>query len=288
MDALKTVWDYIIMMIEKYGGTVLHCVVFALIGWLLVNILCRMLHKAIQKTGKDNEKGFRIATRLIRGVIYTIVVLVILNKLQVPTTAIVTLLGSIGLAMSLAFKDTLSNFAEGFLLMIVKPFQVGDYIEVNGMSGTVQSIEIIHTKLKTPDNKVILIRNQEISDSTIINYSAEPTRRLDLTFSIRYSDDIETAKQVISNVISAHPLAHTDPAPTIRVNAHNTDSIDIVVRVWVDTGDDYWALDFDLKEQIEEAFDQNHIQTPSPHMDINILNPEKILPCSDDQSTKSS
>lgn len=278
IDTFKAIGDFFTTLAKNYGGTFLYCVIFAFIGWLLAKILCRILYKAMRRKEKGSEKTLRIASRLIRGTIYLIVILIILNAFKVPITAIVTLLSSVGIALSLTLKDTLSNFAEGFLLMISKPFQVGDFIEVNGTSGTVQSIEIIHTRLKTPDNKVIFIRNQELSGATITNYSAEPTRRLDLTFSIGYSDDIDKAKQVIADVLSAHPLAHKEPAPTIRVIAHNASSIDIGVRVWVNTGDDYWTLDFDLKEQVKEAFDKNQIEIPYPHMDVNILNPEKLLP----------
>ena len=278
IDTFKAIGDFFITLAKNYGGTFIYCMIFAFIGWLLAKILCRILYKAMRRKEKGSEKSVRIASRLIRGIIYVIVILIILNAFNVPVTAIVTLLSSVGIALSLTLKDTLSNFAEGFLLMITKPFQVGDLIEVAGISGIVQSIEIIHTRLKTPDNKVVFIRNQELSGATIINYSAEPTRRLDITFSIGYSDDIDKAKQVIADVLSAHPLAHKEPTPIIRVTAHNASSIDIGVRVWVNTGDDYWTLNFDLKEQIKVAFDKNHIEIPYPHMDVNILNSENLLP----------
>ena len=278
IDTFKAIGDFFITLAKNYGGTFIYCVIFAFIGWLLAKILCRILYKAMRRKEKGSEKSVRIASRLIRGIIYVIVILIILNAFKVPITAIVTLLSSVGIALSLTLKDTLSNFAEGFLLMINKPFQVCDFIEVAGISGIVQSIEIIHTRLKTPDNKVVFIRNQELSGATIVNYSAEPTRRLDLTFSIGYSDDIDKAKQVIADVLSAHPLAHKEPAPIIRVIAHNASSVDIGVRVWVNTGDDYWTLDFDLKEQVKVAFDKNHIEIPYPHMDVNILNSENLLP----------
>ncbi len=276
MGTLKSIWNFIVSLIQKYGGTVIYCLIFAAIGWIVAGILCRLLRKAMKRNGKENEKGVRIACKVIYGIVFCIVVLVILSAFNVPVTAIVTLFSSVGLALSLTLKDTLSNFAEGFLLMITKPFKVGDFIEVDGVSGTVSAIEIIHTKLKTPDNKVILIRNQEISDAVIINYSAEPTRRLDLTFSIGYSDDIEKAKKVVSDILDRHPLAYKEPAPTVRVIAHSASSIEIGVRVWVNTGDDYWELDFDLKEQVKEAFDKNKIDIPYPHMNINILNPEEL------------
>lgn len=276
MGTLKSIWNFIVSLIQKYGGTVIYCLIFAVIGWIVAGILCRLLRKAMKRNGKENEKGVRIACKVIYGIVFCIVVLVILSAFNVPVTAIVTLFSSVGLALSLTLKDTLSNFAEGFLLMVTKPFKVGDFIEVDGVSGTVSAIEIIHTKLKTPDNKVILIRNQEISDAVIINYSAEPTRRLDLTFSIGYSDDIEKAKKVVSDILDRHPLAHKEPAPTVRVIEHSASSIEIGVRVWVNTGDDYWELDFDLKEQVKEAFDKNKIDIPYPHMNINILNPEEL------------
>ncbi len=253
----------------KYGGKLLFCLIVFLIGRILCKALIKITKKGMNKAG-TGEGVINLVTILIKAVFYIVIALVVLDAFDVPTTSFVALFSAIGLAISLAVKDTLANFAEGLMLLITKPFKLGDYIETEGVQGTVQRIELVYTRLLTVDNKVVLIPNGEISGARITNYSAEPTRRLDLVFSIGYSDDIDRAKQVIEQIVDNHPYALKEPAPFIRVIEHGASSIDIAARIWVAT-EHYWDLNFDMKEMVKAEFDRHGINIPYPHMDINIL-----------------
>lgn len=262
---LNTIKDFVF----KYAGVILYCAVVFIVGKIISRTLIKLTKKAMNRAG-TSAGLINLATTLIKVAFYIIIALVVLDAFNVPTTSFVALFSAIGLAISLAVKDTLANFAEGLILLITKPFKLGDYIETEGVQGTVQRIELVYTRLLTVDNKVVLIPNGEIAGARIINYSAEPTRRLDLVFSIGYSDDIERAKTVIQEIVENHPYALKEPAPFIRVIEHGASSIDIAARIWVET-EHYWELNFDMKEMVKTEFDRHGINIPYPHMDINIL-----------------
>ena len=169
----------------------------------------------------------------------------------------------------LAVNGTLSNFAGGMLLLITHPFRDGDYIAANGFEGTVEDIFICNTKLRTVDNKVVYLPNGKLSTSEIVNYSEKPLRRVDLTFSISYSDDFEKAEQLILDIIARHPLTLSDPAPRARIDKHGENSIDLTAAAWCKT-EDYWSVYFDMNEQVKKAFDENGITIPFPQMDVHL------------------
>ena len=180
-------------------------------------------------------------------------------------------LASCGVAIGLALQGSLSNFAGGLMILFFKPFKVGDFIEASGESGVVTEITVVYTVLTTPDNKRVTIPNGSLTNSVIENYSAEPLRRVDLTFSTDYGCDIDMVKTVIGKLVEEHPLALAEPEPFVRLSAHGDSALTYAVRVWCKS-EDYWTVHFDLTESVKKAFDQHDISIPYPQMDVHIKN----------------
>ena len=186
---------------------------------------------------------------------------------SVQTTSFVAMLGAVGLAVGLAFKDTVSNIGAGVLLIIFRPFKVDDFVSIGGDSGTVEEINLFSVIMRSGDNKTIIIPNGKILQGTITNFSKKETRRVDMTFSISYSDDLRAAKDCIKNVVDNDPRILKDPAPFIAVSALADNSVDFTCRVWVNTPD-YWAVNFDTIEKVKLAFDEHGFTIPFPQMQL--------------------
>ncbi len=206
----------------------------------------------------------------IVGVLLKVVLLIsIAAMLGVETTSFVAIIGAAGLAVGLALQGSLANFAGGVLILIFKPFKVGDVIETQGHTGGVHSIQIFNTVLKTPDNKTVILANGPVAGGSIVNYSTEPTRRLDLTIGISYDDDIAKAREELWKIIKAEGRILTDKAPQVLVSELADSSVNFSVRLWVNGGD-YWPLHFELTEKIKIAFDAAKISFPYPQMDVHM------------------
>ena len=263
-DVLKGFSDALI----AYLPTVITAIIIYIIGKIISSILIKFIDKAMGRSRIDETaQGF--LKSLLKIVFTAFVIVITLSTLGIPMTSIVTAIGAAGVAVALALQNSLSNVAGGFLILMNKPFSKGDYISTNGIEGTVEDISILSTKLLTIDNKVIFIPNSMVSGSTLINFSKEEKRRVDLIFSISYDQDMNEAMKVIRAVIAEHKLIFTDDAPFVRVSALSASSVDITVRVWTKTAD-YWTVYFDLIEQIKTAFDQNGIEIPYSKLDVNI------------------
>jgi small conductance mechanosensitive channel len=187
----------------------------------------------------------------------------------IETTSFIAILGAAGLAIGLALQGSLSNFASGVLIIMLRPFKSGDYIEAAGKSGSVEKIEIFATELRTPDNKVVIVPNSSIMSGAITNYSREATRRIDLVIGVDYDADLKQAKQVLQSVLEADDRILKDPAYTVAVSELADSSVNFVVRPWVKTPD-YWAVYFDLMENIKLALDEANINIPYPQMDVHV------------------
>jgi small conductance mechanosensitive channel len=198
------------------------------------------------------------------------VVVAALGQLGIQTTSFIAILGAAGLAIGLALQGSLANFAAGFLMIIFRPFKVGDFIEGAGVAGVVEEIQVFTTTLKTGDNKIIIVPNAKLSGDNIINYSAQETRRVDMTVGVSYSADLSKVREVLLDIISKEARILPEPAPLVAVAELADSSVNFVVRVWTKTGD-YWGVKFDMTETIKNRFDAEGIGIPFPQRDIHIV-----------------
>jgi len=191
----------------------------------------------------------------------------------VPTTSVVAILGAASLAVGLALQGSLSNFAAGVMILIFRPFKKGDYVEAGGAAGMVESIGIFTTVMTTPDNREVIVPNGAIIGNNITNYSARPTRRVDMVFGISYDDDIRKAKALLQEIVAADTRVLEDPAPVIALGDLGDSSVNFLVRPWV-KAEDYWALKWEMTETVKQQFDEAGITIPYPQMDVHLHKPE--------------
>jgi small conductance mechanosensitive channel len=260
--------DVIISWVSNYTLKIVAAVLVFLIGRWIAKKLSRLFSLLLEKNNVDvTLVGF-----LSNIVYYTLLVVVLIaaaGQLGINTTSFLTIVGTAGLAVGLALKDSLSNFAAGVMLILFRPFRVGDAVEISGVVGKVESITIFTTVLSTPDNQKLIIPNGGVTSGVIRNITANPTRRVDLVMGIGYEDDIAKARKIMSDIVAADDRILKDPAPTIAVSELGDSSVNFVVRPWVKTGD-YWDVYFSLTEKIKLAFDQEGISIPFPQRDIHI------------------
>ena len=213
----------------------------------------------------------------VRFLLWFLTIIILADSQGFPVSSLLGMLGIIGLALSLALQGILSNLAGGIMILISKPFVVGDQIEAGGVSGIAYEIGLVYTKIKTFDNKIIFVPNGEISGEKIINYTTQDKRRVDLKFNASYDNDLEQVKSCIRAVIDAHPMALSDPEPFVRVSAYLDSSIEYTVRVWCAT-DDYWDVQSDLLEQVKVAFDQAGVEMTYNHLNVHMISPAPRRP----------
>jgi len=259
-------WEYVRKILPSLASAVL---VFG-IGILLSRFFLKFLEKTLKKSKLDKTAAGFLHS-LIRVILYILVTVIMLSVLNVPMTSIITVIGTVGLTVGLALQDSLSNVAGGFLILFSKPLKVGDFVEYAGITGTVETIGILQTKLKKADGTAVYIPNNQISNAVIQNYSEDPKRRLDLSFGIGYDSDAELAKKLISDILNQHKAVLHDEACTVRIGELADSAVMIYVRVWT-THNEYWNLYYDLHEQVKQAFDQNQIAIPYPQRDVHIIN----------------
>lgn len=246
--------------------TIIFAVIIFIIGLLISRVILKILIKAFKRSRMD-ETICGFLESLIKIVLYMIVIIISLTLLNVPMTSIITILGTAGVAIGLALKDSLSNVAGGFIILFSKPLKAGDSIQFDGTTGVVEEVGILYTKLRTYDNSSVYIPNGKISDGKIINYSEKETRRVDLEFSVGYNDDIDKVRNVLQKIIDGCELILKDPKADILVARHDESAIVFFVRPWVRT-DDYWTVYFYLTEHVKKEFDVNKIEIPFTQIDI--------------------
>ena len=249
-----------------WGLNILFAVIIFIVGKWLVNIITNLIKKLMTKAQVDNILVNFIAS-IIKSVLLLFVVIAALDQLGVNTTSLIALIGAAGLAIGLALQGSLQNLASGVMLIIFRPFRDGDFVEAGGATGVVEEIGIFTTKMRTGDNKEIIVPNGQIFGGIITNYSKRDTRRVDMVFGIGYGDDIRKAKDIIAGIIAADERILKDPEPLIAVGELADSSVNFNVRPWVKSGD-YWGVYFDLNEKIKNAFDDNGISIPFPQMDV--------------------
>ena len=271
---MQKITDRLLDFLFAIGPKLLGAALVVIVGLILTKLLLKLINRPLTKMNLDYSLR-RFLLICVKTVCIVIIVISAMSTLGISSAGLLAALGGGAVAVSLALKDSLSNLAASIMLLFSHPFVTGDYIEANGLSGTVQRIDMVHTFLNTPDNRQIVIPNGQLVNQNIVNYSREDKRRVDLTFSIGYEDDPEAAKAVLRTVIENHPLALKDPVPFIRVDKRAASSVDLIVRVWCQTAD-YWDLHYDLLEQGGDALDKAGVNTPYDQMDVH------LVPCKKD------
>ncbi len=270
----QQIWTNVQAWLTNTGIKIVIAIILLILGFIFIN----WLSKKIEKHGKKVEKSKHIDTTVYRTLSYLtkvalkiLLVLSLVAYLGIDTSAITALIASLGVGVGLAVNGTLSNFAGGILLLFTRPFKDGDYISANGFEGTVEDIFVCNTKIRTNDNKVVYLPNGKLSTSEIVNFTENSTRRVDLTYSISYSDDFEKAEEIVKQVAAANAKVLKDPAPKARITKHASSSIDLFCAVWCKT-EDYWDVLFDMNEQVKKAFDENGISIPFNQLDVHVKN----------------
>jgi small conductance mechanosensitive channel len=258
--------DLMLALTVLWGTRILFAAAILLIGRWIAAAVSRAVRRLLERTRVDNMLA-RFAGNLSYVVLLGLVILAALDQLGINTTSALAVLGALGLAVGLALKDSLSNFAAGIMLMFFHPFRVGHFIEAGGTAGTVEEVQMFHTLLRTPDNRMITVPNGQIYAGTIVNYSQEPTRRIDLMIGVSYDDDLQRAREVIRSVLETEARILTDPAPTIMIMNLGDSSVDIAVRPWVRTAD-FWSVRGELIENLKVALENAGLSIPYPQRDV--------------------
>ena len=266
---MENLSEQIYELVMYYGPKLIGAIITLIIGMWIISILRSALRKRFEKKNVDPSlRGF--LNSMIGITLKLMLWIAVIGMMGVQMTSFIAILGAAGLAVGMALSGTLQNFAGGVMLLLFKPFKVGDFISAQGHSGSVNEIQIFNTILKTPDNKTIIIPNGGLSTGSMTNFSAEPMRRVDFTFGIAYGDDVDKAKEVLMKLIKADKRILNEPAePFIAVSELADSSVNFAVRVWAEAAN-YWGIYFDLNEQVYKAFEKEGLNIPFPQMDVHI------------------
>jgi len=267
MDS-STVWVTLQEWAALYGLRIIAAIIIFVAGRWIARFLTNLTEKMMTKRGVE-PMLITFVGHLLYVLLLLVIIIAALNQLGVQTTSFIAIIGAAGLAIGLALQGSLANFAAGILIILFRPFKVGDYIEGAGTAGTVESVQMFTSQLKTPDNRTIIVPNSKITSDNIVNYSVNPDRRLDLIFGVSYSDDLKKVRDVIGRVLAAEARILAAPAPTVGVLELADSSVNIAVRPWV-KGSDYWPVYFDLIENMKNAFDAEGIAIPFPQTDVHL------------------
>ena len=260
----NNIWEAFLRAIPS----ILLAIAILIVGIILTKICIKLMSKGLSKTKLDLTV-VKFTTQVTKILLYVLLLTVVLSMVGIPATSIITVIGTAGVAIGLALQNSLSNVAGGFLLMITKPFKIGDYIISNGVEGTVSQISILHTRLDSVTNQAIFIPNGLAINAVVVNNSQNDERRVDVDFSISYKDDFELARQTITDIIKAHDKVDKQREIFVRMSDHGESAIIITSRCWCKNAD-YWQVHFDLIEQVRAAFIEKNIEIPFKQIDINI------------------
>lgn len=271
MEAFGT-WllNFVNTYVVKFGINLIFALIVLLVGFKLVNVTI----KAIEKSHGYQKLDVNIQSfcgNFFGILLKVFVVIIVVDIIGVPSASLIAILGSCGVAIGLALQGGLSNIAGGVVIMLCRPFHVGDFITTGSVSGVVQDIGIYYTKLTTPDNQDIVIPNSTLTNSTITNLSTHATRRIDFDFNVAYSTDIDLARKVLLATAQNNDLVLQDPAPEVFISSHGDSAIGVKLRVWC-AAENYWTVNFDMYEDVKKAFDQFEIEIPFPQVTVHMDN----------------
>lgn len=268
----QNVWEKIKNWFLSNGGWqfLVRIALTVIIGFLIVKLILSIINKIVARSKlKDQKLAGRFIYNIAKVALLVIYFIAVLTVLGIDTSSLVAVLAASSLAVSLALQSIMTNFASGMIIVGNKPFKEGDYISVGDYSGTVTNITLHSTTLVTPDNKVVIIPNSDISGGTVVNYSAMPERRLDLEFTVAYGTNVEKVKKVLTKVLEEHQLVLHDKDYNVRLSAEDASALRFICRCWV-KNEDYWTVNFDLHENVVAAFKKANIEIPFNQLDVNI------------------
>lgn len=268
MEKINEVPETLKTLMYDYGIPFLKAVLVLVIGLIVIRWLTRMIVR-LMKRGNVNESLIPFLRTLFNFGLKAMLVISVMGMVGIEMTSFIAVLGAVGLAVGMALQGTLQNFAGGVMILLLKPYQVGDVIEAAGFIGTVREIQIFHTILTTADNRKIIIPNSPLATNSLINYTAMPERRIDFAFGIGYGDDIDKAKQILMDLAGETGKISQSTPPMVVVDSLGDSSVNLKLRVWVNA-DDYWDLWFYIQEEVKKRFDRNGISIPFPQQDVHV------------------
>ena len=269
-ELTKDMLNSLIEIGSSLSISLLMALAILIIGRQLVKLILRLITVALEKSNVEDTVRIFV-TNLLNTLLMILVFIAAINQLGIETTSIIAVLGAAGLAIGLALQGSLSNFAAGILIVIYRPYKVGDYIEAGNYAGTVKDIQIFSTVLKTPDNKIVVVPNGSIMNGSIVNYSDQDTRRIDLIISCGYEDDIDKVRSVLEDILKKEKRVLKDPKPQIAVTELADSSVNFIFRPWVKRTD-YLPVYYSLLEEVKKRFDKEGISIPYPQSDVHIHN----------------
>jgi small conductance mechanosensitive channel len=267
-DVVESILTRVVELLTVYGLKIVAAFIVFIVGRWIAKLMSKIMKKVMVKSAVD-PTIVSFVVSMIYITLLTFVVLAALGQLGIQTTSFIAIIGAAGLAIGLALQGSLANFAAGFLMIMFRPFKVGDFIEGAGVTGTVEAIQLFTTQLITLDNKMIIIPNAKLTSDNITNFTITGTRRVDLVFGISYTDDIDNAKTILAEVLNKNDRVLKDPPSTIGVLELADSSVNLAVRPWVNSLD-YWDVCFDITENVKKRFDTEGISIPFPQQDVHL------------------
>ncbi len=268
-ESARNATEQVIAVISTYGLNVLGAIVILIVGYIAAGWAARLTSTALGKSPRVDDTIRYFVASLVRYGVIIFTVLAVLARFGVETTSFIAVLGAAGLAIGLAFQGTLSNVAAGFMLLLFRPFRVGQFIEAAGVAGTVESVTLFMTKLNTPDNVHIIVPNGQLWGAAVKNFSHNDTRRVDINVGIGYDDDIGKALQVLKDLVSGDSRVKGEPEPMVMTTALGDSAVNLQIRIWC-AASDYWPLYFDLTRKVKETLDGAGITIPFPQRTIHM------------------
>ena len=272
IEALRAAMQEAVNALTTYGLDVIGAILILIFGLWIAGKTHRIVAKALSRAKRVDDTLIGFFANAAKYAVMVFTILAVLNQFGVETTSFIAVIGAAGLAIGLALQGTLSNVAAGVMLLIFRPYHIGDYVEAGGNAGTVKELNLFVTVMATPDNVRIIVPNAQIWGATVSNFSANPTRRVDLVMGISYEDDIDKAMAVMNQVIDDEARVLKDPEPMVAVVELADSSVNFTVRVWVDNAD-YWGVKFDLTKAMKQRFDSEGVNIPFPSQTVYHVNP---------------
>lgn len=270
MENIGNLQETIMPLIIEYGLDLVGAILILFIGWIVANWIQKRIRKAGQKSEKLDETLTTIFAKTAKVVVMVVVIIAVLQQFGVQTASLLAVVGAAGLAIGLAWQGTLSDIAAGIMILIMRPFKIGDAVEVAGTSGVIDEIGLVLTKMHTFDNVAVYMPNSDIWGTKIMNYAKNDNRRVDMVFGFGYDDDIDKAMQIAREILEADERVLSDPEPQIAVSELGDSSVNIIVRPWT-AKENYWDLKFDVTKRIKERYDEEGLSIPYPQRDVHVF-----------------